>query len=170
MKYTVRCGKKYPIRIDRKIDLSETVNIQVGKRQYLVKIKDTYSDGKIKTLIVNNKVFPVQVQRRKDAFPTLVTLNGIPYDVCIDKVESTRYRPPAVKRTISGKIKSALPGQIQAVLVEEGEKVRKGQPVLILESMKMENEIIAPKNGIVKRIAVTSGQSVMKGHILIEIA
>ena len=47
--------------------------------------------------------------------------------------------------------------------------VNKGQTLVILESMKMENEINSPKEGIVKKIHVSSGDSVMKGHLLAEI-
>ncbi|MCP4751677.1 MAG: biotin/lipoyl-binding protein [Proteobacteria bacterium] len=170
MKYTVRCGKKRSVKIDRRSDFSGEVDIMVGKKKYTTKIKDTFPDGRIKTVLINNKVYPVQVERREDGFPCSVALNGIPYDVEILKVESTRYRPPTPQKTISGKVKSGLPGQIAAILVEEGAKVQKGQPLLILESMKMENEILAHKSGTVNKIFVTPGQLVMKGHLMIEIS
>ncbi len=154
---------------DRKTDLSGTFVISVGRKKHLVEIKELYPDGRIKTLVINNKVYPVQVLRRADGLPNKVFLQGIGYDVEIEKIKSTRYRPPTTKKKICGEIKSSLPGQIQTILVQEGDTVEVGEPVIILESMKMENEILAPKKGIVRKIDVTVGELVLKGQIMIEI-
>jgi biotin carboxyl carrier protein len=62
-----------------------------------------------------------------------------------------------------------MPGIIIAVSVTEGDEVTKGQKVVILESMKMENELTAPRDGVVMRVKVTSGDSVEKGQVLVVI-
>ncbi|WP_054840246.1 biotin/lipoyl-containing protein [Thermococcus sp. JCM 11816] len=62
-----------------------------------------------------------------------------------------------------------MPGKILKILVKEGEQVRTGQGLLILEAMKMENEIPAPKDGVVKKILVKEGDTVNTGDPLIEI-
>ncbi len=61
------------------------------------------------------------------------------------------------------------PGQIIAIHVKQGDRVEAGQVVLILEAMKMENNIAAPRSGTVKEIAVTEGAEVADGELLIAI-
>lgn len=69
-----------------------------------------------------------------------------------------------------GRIKAPIPGQIKAALVAEGDQVEAGQPLFILEAMKMENEIHASKSGVVSHIAVRAGQDVARHEVLAEIS
>lgn len=69
-----------------------------------------------------------------------------------------------------GVVKALMPGRVVRVLVNKGETVRKGSGLLILEAMKMENEIIAPVDGIIDEIFVEPGQTVDGGADLIHIA
>jgi biotin carboxyl carrier protein len=62
-----------------------------------------------------------------------------------------------------------MPAQVRAVQVEEGEKVEKGQTLLLLEAMKMEIRIKAPASGSVKRLLVEAGQTVEKDQLLAEV-
>ena len=64
-------------------------------------------------------------------------------------------------------VKSPLPGSVIKVLVSVGQAVKKGDTLLTLESMKMENAIMAEQDGTVKQIAVTPGQNVMQDDLLI---
>jgi biotin carboxyl carrier protein len=66
-------------------------------------------------------------------------------------------------------IKSPMPGLVVALKVEEGQQVSAGQTVVILESMKMQNELKTPRAGVVQRIAVQPGQSVEQNRVLITI-
>jgi biotin carboxyl carrier protein len=66
-------------------------------------------------------------------------------------------------------IKSQMPGRVIRLLVEEGEMVEKGSPLLVLEAMKMENEIKAPRGGEVKRIAVCEGDLIEARTLLVEL-
>jgi len=68
-----------------------------------------------------------------------------------------------------GKVKAPMPGLVLRVEVEEGEKVESGTGLVVLEAMKMENEIKAPISGIVKSVNVTGGQAVDKGMVLVEV-
>ena len=74
---------------------------------------------------------------------------------------------PAAAPVAGQKVTSPLPGSIVKVLVSEGQAVKKGDTLLILESMKMENPVLAEQDGTVKQIAVTAGQSVMQEDLLI---
>lgn len=68
-----------------------------------------------------------------------------------------------------GDVLAAIPGMIAIIEVKEGQQVAAGDPLLILEAMKMENELVAPVGGIVKQIAVATGDTVEKGTLLVRI-
>jgi biotin carboxyl carrier protein len=76
-----------------------------------------------------------------------------------------------VSRPVSrdGRIKAPIPGMIKAVFVAEGDRVEAGQPIIVLEAMKMENEIHAPRPGVVTQISVKPGQDVTLHEVLAEV-
>ncbi len=74
---------------------------------------------------------------------------------------------PATAPAAGLQVKSPLPGSVIKVLVSEGQAVKKGDTLLTLESMKMENAIMAEQDGTVKQIAVTPGQNVMQDDLLV---
>jgi len=67
------------------------------------------------------------------------------------------------------KVLSVIPGTIQKIMVEKGAEVEQGTPLLILEAMKMRNEVVSPVTGRVKRIHVAEGDQVAKAQLLIEL-
>lgn len=67
-------------------------------------------------------------------------------------------------------VKSPLPGSVIKVVAKEGTAVKKGDTLLLLESMKMENPILAEQDGTVAQVAVTEGQSVMQDDLLVILA
>ncbi len=101
-------------------------------------------------LKINGKRTSLQI---KDKFDLLLEQLGM------DKLSS--------KKTES--IKAPMPGLVLNVLVSEGQAVKKGDTILILEAMKMENALKAPHDGIVKKVAVTKGTAVEKNQLLIEL-
>ncbi|MEM1136359.1 MAG: acetyl-CoA carboxylase biotin carboxyl carrier protein subunit [Bacteroidota bacterium] len=64
-------------------------------------------------------------------------------------------------------IKAPMPGKILEIICNEGDEIKKGDKVMILEAMKMENVLKSPGEGIVKSIKVKTGDNVEKNHILI---
>ncbi|WP_457753603.1 sodium-extruding oxaloacetate decarboxylase subunit alpha [Thermococcus sp.] len=78
--------------------------------------------------------------------------------------------PSAPASAVGGNVVSApMPGKVLRILVNEGDEVKVGQGLLVLEAMKMENEIPAPKDGIIKKILVKEGDTVDTGQPLIEL-
>ena len=78
---------------------------------------------------------------------------------------------PAAAALASGEVvKSPMPGNILKINVAQGQSVKEGDVLIVLEAMKMENEIVAPKGGSVAQIAVSKGQVVETGTPLIVIA
>ena len=65
-------------------------------------------------------------------------------------------------------IVAVIPGNIQKIMAKEGDEVIAGTPLLILEAMKMRNEVLSPVNGVVLKIHVSEGEMVPKAHLLIE--
>ena len=64
-------------------------------------------------------------------------------------------------------VKAPLPGSVISILVKEGDAVKSGQVLMLIEAMKMENEVLAPSDGVVKKIPVSQGAMVAAGDTLI---
>ncbi len=78
--------------------------------------------------------------------------------------------PSAPAAAVSaGAVLAIMPGKIVRVLVQPGQRVRAGDPVCVLEAMKMENELQAKKDGVVRAVHVQPGEDVEKGRVLVEI-
>lgn len=110
----------------------------------------------------------------------VITVNGTSYEVSVEEVGgSTAAQTPAAapaapkaapKKTAgaqgSVKVNAPMPGKILNVKAAAGQAVKKGEVLLILEAMKMENEIVAPEDGTVASINVAVGDSVEAGAVL----
>ena len=106
-----------------------------------------------------------------------VKLNGKVYEVEIEEVKAgsqpTMSATPSQAPKASapaGAGQAALQGSMFNILVKEGQAVKKGDVLAVLEAMKMENEIIAPVDGTVSAIHVEKGQNVNLGDTILEIA
>jgi biotin carboxyl carrier protein len=77
---------------------------------------------------------------------------------------------PQVSAETSGAVPAPLPGLILRVEVKEGDSVQAGQPLLVMEAMKMENVVPAPHQGTVRKIFVAEGATVGEGEPLVEVA
>lgn len=109
----------------------------------------------------------------------VITVNGTSYDVTVDEVgadqapvaaapaPAKKAAPaPAAGKAGAVKITSPMPGKILSVKLSAGTAVKKGDVVLILEAMKMENEIVAPQDGVLASIDVAAGDAVEAGAVL----
>lgn len=108
-----------------------------------------------------------------------IEVNGTPFTVEIEKQDkvSSLNRKAAGKVTsiktpsrsvVANAIKAPLPGNIMKILVSNGQNVKRGDVLLTMESMKMENNILAENDGIIRHIHVQPGQSVMQDDLLID--
>ncbi len=98
-----------------------------------------------------------------------VHVGGFDFNVRVEDERLHRLRQIAVHETSShekGQIIAPMPGLVVKILVEPGQQIQKGQGIIIVEAMKMENEIRAPISGVVKEVKVQSRQAVEKGEIL----
>lgn len=95
-----------------------------------------------------------------------VYVAGMPFSISLLEVGPEQYVPVANKGN-TGEIRALMPGRITNFLVKEGDAVQAGSPLLILEAMKMQNEIVSPISGKVKSIRFKEGDSVGKDSILV---
>lgn len=121
-------------------------------------------DGKT-NVTVNGKVYEVETEApaKPVAKPVAAPAPKPAAAPAAPKAEAPKAAPVAGGL----QVKSPLPGSVIKVLVSEGQAVKKGDTLLTLESMKMENAIMAEADGTVKQIAVTPGQNVMQDDLLI---
>lgn len=138
------------------------------------------------TITVNGRPFTVEVTA-----DGTVLVDGIAYSVAVEedcaRVDGKSYAlkisglrivasapapssaPPPPVTASAGAVLAIMPGKIVRVLVQPGQKVRAGDPVCVLEAMKMENELHAKRDGVVKAIHVWPGEDVEKNRVLVEI-
>ena len=142
------------------------------------------SDYKIE---INSKTYEVSVEGII-ADKARVKVNGKAYEVSVPELAASSKPAPSVinspaksrliqtdslpqeSTSLSGSITSPLPGVILSLFVKEGDKVKRGQKLAVLEAMKMENDILATSDGTVKQVLVKEGDSVRQGSNLMLIA
>jgi biotin carboxyl carrier protein len=143
--------------------------IRIGKRDYEVKLK---ADEKYGTYILwKNRKYPVEIVRSNQNKYEIL-FNDISYTFTVETPFSLQRMK--VLNSNRGKnekevIKAPMPGKIIDVLVREGSTVVKGEPMVILEAMKMQNEIISPVNGTIVLVMAKPNTNVMKDDLLVEI-
>lgn len=135
---------------------------------------------------INGHDYDVEIMKFEDNVAVL-EVNGTPYHVDIQH-ETRQSKTPKlvrqevvikrsdskIKKTIikteGHEVKIPLPGSIIAVFVKEGDVVKLGDKLLMYEAMKMENTILAEKDGVIKNIRVSVGDNILQGSVLMEIA
>ena len=144
-------------------------SIRIGKRNYEVQIKN---DEKYGTYILwKNRRYPVEIIRsRQNKYEIL--FNDISYTFTVETPFSLQRMKVLNKQ--KGKVdkefvKAPMPGKIIDVLVREGSQVLRGEAVVILEAMKMQNEILSPVNGHIVKVSARANTNVMKDDELVEI-
>jgi biotin carboxyl carrier protein len=120
------------------------------------------------SLIIDGKSFEVLVEEERQTYA--VTLRGEQYHVNVEDERTRRLnqgrRGPELPMG-DLVIKAPIPGMVVKVLVHDGDEIAEDQPLVILEAMKMENEIRAPRAGIVRKVDVSSGQRVEQNASLL---
>lgn len=171
MDYKVRAGgRSHKIEINETVQLGQDISVISDRQEVPVLLHEIGKEREVGLVAVDNKWYSTEIVRNPDGFPREIILNGVPYPVEIEKVESTRYKTSTQARKVDGKVHAILPGLIRNVLVEPGKQVTKGETILILEAMKMENEINSPIEGWVSSVEIKPGQVVSKGDLLVVVS
>ena len=164
MAFIARLGEKtYTVEIE---ELGKSVyRVAVDGSEFLVDGKKTGLTNY--SLIVDNRSFEVEVDIKEDEYRVLV--DGRNYH--IDLVDERRMRLGGLQLGIEPQgrqnVSVPMPGKVIAVLVSEGDKVERGQGLVIVEAMKMENEVRCPINGEVREVRVKTGDALEAGAVLV---
>ncbi len=127
------------------------LNLLHNNRSVNVKVLEALPGSKHIRLEVEGEPFDVEI---KDEL-----------DLLLDKMGYSAASGKHIKE-----IKAPMPGLVLEIAVADGQDVNEGDKILILEAMKMENSIMIHANATIKRVAVTPGQAVDKGQVLVELA
>jgi biotin carboxyl carrier protein len=158
----------------------------VGDQEYTVEVLDkrhisvngkvmevdfeSISGQPVYSLLIDGKSFEAFVSAGDDEWQVL--LLGRQYGVRVEDAREKRLRAAAGGGMLAEgdfQLKAPMPGLIVSIPVEENQEVEKGQVLLVLESMKMQNELRAPRAGKVGRIRVKPGESVEQRQVLITV-
>ena len=154
---------KYVTTVDNQefqIEIVDERHIRIGERLLEVDFQ-AISGQPVFSVILDGKSYESFVYQGEEDWEVLI--RGRQYQVKIEDEREKRLKAAAGGGVAEGgefHLKAPMPGLVVSVLVEEGQEVKKGQVMLILESMKMQNELKAPRDGVIGRIRVKAGESV----------
>jgi biotin carboxyl carrier protein len=143
----------------------DTLTAVVGERRYDLEVSEV---GPGVYLFKNEGlVFEASVSPASDAGTHSVKVKGNTYDIRL-------FDPKKLRGTMADDahadglvvIKTAMPGKVVRIVKNAGEEVAKGESVVVVEAMKMQNELKSQKDGVVKELRVSEGQTVSAGDIL----
>ncbi len=165
MNYVVSVGDEaFNVQLEKKDE------IVVNQERHLASL-ESIGMPSLYSLIVDNSSYEIHVEQREGSYHVL--LLGQLYTVEVEDEAARRAAKARPKRALEeGEIviRSPIPGLIFDVSVAEGQKVQAGEILVIVEAMKMENELRAPRDGVVQATHIAPGDSVDKGQILVTIA
>ena len=142
--------------------------LNVRKISNMKKEEENKSQGSLNmgsgnyTVVVDGQKFSVQVAEG-NADIQVIAVNGESTEVSVPATVSAPKAAPVVN---GFEIKALLPGNVWKIVANPGQKVNEGDVILILESMKMEIDVVAPKSGIVKSINVATNDKVAEGQVV----
>ena len=131
---------------------------------------------------VNDKVFDVEVEEVAGEVPAVAAPASNPQPVAAPRAPAPAPTPVAVPKPVSPApapaaapagteaVKSPLPGKVLKVVATPGGTYKKGDTLVVIEAMKMENEILAPRDCTVEEVLVEANQTVKTGDVLLKLA
>ena len=139
-----------------------TIRVRIGDREVAAEFTPNADGGGI--LVLNGRRYPVFSARRKDSI--LVSVGPASFEF---KPAETAARRRA-RGLAAAEVTAPMPGKVLKVLVRDGDLVEAGQPLVVIEAMKMETTLAAESAAIVKHVRVEEGQTVDHGAVLIELS
>ncbi len=163
---------KYITTIEDKqfeIEVVDDRHVRVGGRLLEVNF-ESVSGQPVYSLILDGKSYESYVYPGDEDWQVL--LRGRQFQVKVEDEREKRLKAAAGGGTAEGgefHLKAPMPGLVVAIPVAEGQEVQKGQVLVILESMKMQNELKSPRDGVVSHIKVKAGESVEQKQVLLNL-
>lgn len=166
MKYFVTVnGKPHEVEVVERLG---KLRVHVDGRELPLDYQEVDNLGQV-ALLDGNRSWGVSIEG--DEHQVTCGIAGHVYSVEIeDERERAAHAAEREAQKGGGVVKSVMPGIVVKLLVKEGDTVEKGQPLLILEAMKMQNEIAAPSAGVVKALHAREKEAVASGAKLVTLA
>ncbi|MBO4935601.1 MAG: biotin/lipoyl-binding protein [Alistipes sp.] len=148
-------------------------SLKINGNSYEVKIDDINEASTLAHVTVNGTKYNVEIEGGKATAvkkPQVVAVPQVATDISVTPKTPIATKPAAAPVAAGGlKVACPLPGTVLSINVKEGDTVAAGQTLLVLEAMKMENNIDAERGGVVKQVLVQAGATVMEGDVLLVI-
>ncbi|MGE5643809.1 MAG: biotin/lipoyl-containing protein [Byssovorax cruenta] len=151
------------------VEIIDDKHVSVDGKVYEVDFEPV-SGQPVYSLIVDGKSHEGYVAQDDDSWQVL--LRGRLFPAVVEDEREKRLRSAAgggVAETGEFHLRAPMPGLVVVIPVEEGQTVKKGQVLLILESMKMQNELKSPRDGIIGRVRVKAGETVEQKQALLSV-
>lgn len=151
------------------VEIVDEKHVRVDDKLYEIDF-ESVSGQPVYSLIVDGKSHESYVYQDDDNWQVL--LRGRLFQVTVEDEREKRLRAAAgggVAETGEFHLRAPMPGLVVAIPVTEGQEIKRGQVILILESMKMQNELKAPRDGTIGRIRVKPGESVEQKQTLLSV-
>lgn len=151
------------------IEIVDERHVRIGNRLLEVNF-ESVSGQPVYSLILDGKSFESYVYQGDEDWQVL--LRGRQFQAKVEDEREKRLKAAAGGGISEGgelHLKAPMPGLVVAIPVEEGQEIKKGQVLVILESMKMQNELKAPRDGKVDRIRIKPGESVEQKQTLLSV-
>ena len=144
----------------------EHVSAEINGRAY--ELVASQVEPNVYLLKHENKIYQIFVApNEKPDAPFAVSCGNNNFEIKLTDPKRMRHSAGATESADgAAEIKTAMPGKVVRVLVEAGAEIKQGDGVLIVEAMKMQNEMKSPKDGFVKEIRVSEGATVNAGDVL----
>jgi biotin carboxyl carrier protein len=162
----------YQVKVNEKYNfVVQTENKQFKVNNEVIKLDQIFLNQNSSHILYQNKSYLVEVvELIKEEKKAIIKINGNIYTLNVEDQYDQLLKQLGMDNLPVNKIlqvKAPMPGLVLSVLVAEGDEVKKGDSLLVLEAMKMENMIKSPSDGIIKKIEVKPGNTVEKNELLI---
>ncbi|MCK9223857.1 MAG: biotin/lipoyl-binding protein [Candidatus Muirbacterium halophilum] len=171
MKYRILVDNrdKFKIEHNDKLNLENHENVIVDGKEYVVEFVSFNENGDIKSIFIDNEYHDIEIEKGNNGLAENIIVDGQKYPVSILKAGRDRVIVEGVERKKSGVIRALIPGKVMNILVKPGQQIKEGELILILEAMKMENEILSARSGVISEIVVSEGENVEKDQVMLVI-
>lgn len=158
----------YIVKVDNQVFRVDVLKDQKGYTAFLngdkMRVEVAREEGNGLTLIVNNRAFVIVLESEDR-----IRVNSETYSVTVmdEQIQKLIKASPEKFHKKEMAVKAVMPGLVIDVTVKEGDSVKAGDALLVVEAMKMQNEVKTPREGVVKKILVQKGKTVNSGDTLV---